>query len=275
MRTKMFSQLASGGSTYGAFTLINQPEVVEIMGSLGLDFMCMDMMLGALDWRTASAMALAAERYGMSTMIRVPSYPWSGRRDMVDHHIATDVLRAVSIGADVVMASLETPEQVASALHPTTNSHRRIYLPKFEFEAHGTPEERAGLDEQTANEHAHAWLLPLIESRLAAEQLEDIVTVDGLQAVFLGMSDLANEFGHPNDYTHPEMDEMVQRAVEQASKHSVAVFVNIMGAGTGPARVQEAVARYEQMGVRGFFLPFDSAILIRFYRDVMSTLRPQ
>jgi 2-keto-3-deoxy-L-rhamnonate aldolase RhmA len=269
---KMFQRFDQGKTSHGAFTLINELEIVEIYGALGLDFVFMDMMVGNVDWSDLAAMCTASDRYGMTPGLRLQSYPWSVKRGMVDYHIASDVLRAISVGAQVVLASLETPEQINSALHPITDAHRRIHLPHFEFAAHGTREELKAYNASAAHDHSHPMFLPILESKFSIDQLPEILTVPGLQAVFIGMSDLSKEFGHPNDYAHPEMQELLARLTEAARKHDIKVFTNIVGTGSTVESARDMVELHTKLGVNAFTLPFDTHVLNRFYSDMMKSL---
>jgi 4-hydroxy-2-oxoheptanedioate aldolase len=116
-------------------------------------------------------------------------------------------------------------------------------------------------------------LLPLLESQLALDKLDEILAVPGLRAVFLGMGDLSVILGHPNDYTHPDLTAFIADTVARAAKHDVAVFANIHGRPTMDG-IAEGVGDFEGLGVKGIFVPRDSAVLIRFYRDLLDRVRP-
>lgn len=265
--SRMLQRLADGETTYGTYTILGQSEVVEIMGHLGMDYVIIDLMMGSVDWSRAATLALAADRYGMTPVIRLPSFPWSGA-DVVDQRLAADVLRAVTIGAQGVRVSLETPEQVAAALVPTRNDHRRVYLPTYELQAHGSAAEAAG-------SHApedRCLLIPIIESELAVQNLDDIMSVEGLEAIALGMGDLVRLLGHPNDFGHPEVMAFIEDVVVRARRHDVAVFANIHGRPTVPEQV-EAARSLEAVGVRGISVAFDTAVLIRYWADLLGRLR--
>ena len=266
----MFERLAAGATAYGAFTDINQPEIAEIAGAIGLDFICIDMMMGAVDWNTSSRITLAAERHGITPAIRLPAFPWAGSRLAIDRHISADIVRAVAGGAQAIFVSLETPEQVQAALLPAASDHRRVYLPAFEFEAHGNALEK----DSVTTPPERAMLFPLIESQLAIDLLDEILAVPGLEGIFLGMGDLSVILGHPNDYAHPDLIAFVQDVINRAAPHDVCVFVNIHGR-AGLEDVATAVREYEVMGARGIFVPRDSAILLRYYRDLLARLRGQ
>jgi 4-hydroxy-2-oxoheptanedioate aldolase len=62
-------------------------------------------------------------------------------------------------------------------------------------------------------------LLVQVETRSAMEKLEDIATVEGVDGVFIGPSDLSASLGHIGNPAHPE----VQKALEDAVRRLKAV----------------------------------------------------
>lgn len=268
MASKLFQRLDKGETVYGANCDINQPEIMEIFGALGLDFLNIDMMMNSVDWRTVAAMTLAADRYDMTPALRLPAYPWSGRAGGIDHHLSGEILRAIAVGVQVICVSLETPEQIEAALRPISDPHRKVYLPSYELSAHGNRDDVSA----SPVDDTRTMLLPLIESELAIELLDDIFAVPGLEAVFLGMGDLSVLFGHPNDYAHPDLTAFVKDAVQRAAKHDVAIFANVHGRPTIDEQAS-AVKDFEALGVKGVFVPRDSAVLVRYYKDLMERIR--
>jgi 4-hydroxy-2-oxoheptanedioate aldolase len=67
--------------------------------------------------------------------------------------------------------------------------------------------------------HTEICLLVQVETRSALEQLEDIASVEGVDGVFIGPSDLAASFGHVGNPQHPE----VQAALADAVRRLVAI----------------------------------------------------
>jgi 4-hydroxy-2-oxoheptanedioate aldolase len=67
--------------------------------------------------------------------------------------------------------------------------------------------------------HTELCLLVQVETRSALGQLEEIASVDGIDGVFLGPSDLAASFGHVGNPQHPE----VQAALEDAVRRLTAI----------------------------------------------------
>jgi 4-hydroxy-2-oxoheptanedioate aldolase len=62
-----------------------------------------------------------------------------------------------------------------------------------------------------------------LETPAALEHLEAIATVDGLDAVFIGPSDLAASLGHPGEPRHPD----VRSAIEGACRRARAIRIPI------------------------------------------------
>ena len=59
-------------------------------------------------------------------------------------------------------------------------------------------------------------VLVQLETRAAVDALEDIAAVDGVDAVFIGPSDLAASLGHLGNNAHPEVRTTIERACSRA-----------------------------------------------------------
>ena len=64
-------------------------------------------------------------------------------------------------------------------------------------------------------------LIVQVETIDALAQLEEIATVDGVDAVFIGPADLSGSMGHPGNQAHPD----VTRAIEDAFQRLKAIKV--------------------------------------------------
>lgn len=64
--------LKAGKTQIGAFITAPCPEVVEVLGVTGYDFVILDTEHTASDIETVVAMMRAAEVYGMTPVVRVP-----------------------------------------------------------------------------------------------------------------------------------------------------------------------------------------------------------
>jgi 2-keto-3-deoxy-L-rhamnonate aldolase RhmA len=268
LSSRLFQRLENNETAFGANCDINQSEIMEISGAVGLDFLIIDMMMNSVDWRTVAAMTLAADHYGITPGIRLPSYPWVGDKAGVDFGLNGQILRAIAVGVQDIVVSLETVEQIEAALLPIADPHRRVYLPSYEYAAHGNKDERAS----TGEDAVRTMLTPLIESERAIEDLDQILAVPGLESIFLGMGDLSVILGHENDYTHPDLAKFIGDVVVRADRNDVAVFANIHGR-SSQDDVVAGVEEYRNLGVKAIYVARDSAVLVRYYTELLGIIR--
>ena len=80
-----------------------------------------------------------------------------------------------------------------------------------------------------------------IESPKAVENVDAICAVEGIDAVFIGPSDLAASYGHLGNPAHPEVQAAMRRIIDRAKAHGTPV-------GT-LAPVESDARRYMEMGV--------------------------
>ncbi|MEX2026896.1 MAG: aldolase/citrate lyase family protein [Pirellulaceae bacterium] len=64
--------------------------------------------------------------------------------------------------------------------------------------------------------------VPMIESVRGVENLEQICSIPGVNAVFVGPNDLTVNMGIPNEYDHPDLIAMLKRIIDTAERQHVA-----------------------------------------------------
>lgn len=77
-------------------------------------------------------------------------------------------------------------------------------------------------------------LLVQAETGTALQNLDEILTVDGVDGVFIGPADLSASLGHPDDAGHPEVMAAIEKAIKQIRK---------AGKAAGTLAVNEDVAK--------------------------------
>jgi 2-keto-3-deoxy-L-rhamnonate aldolase RhmA len=263
----MHDRIGREETALGTLMTTHGPELVEIAGYSGLDFVCIDLMTTSLDWGDVATMVLAAKRYDVTPWVRLPAYPWAG--DQPNPALPAEVLRALAVGAECVMASVNTAPAVEQLLQPMENSHRRFYI--MQGRADGTPEQ-ARLD---ALEPAHR-IFPCIESRTAIDNMDAILDVPGLQQIYLGMGDLTKALGHPREDRHPEVQAIVARIAANARYRGIVVSANTLGY-EGPEdnlgeRVAAGVRALADAGVQVVLIPRPAMVVQDFYERTLELI---
>lgn len=251
--SRMFDKMKAGQPALGTISMSGAPEWVEILGNCGLDFVCADLMITALSWREAADLVRAAKVFDVTPWVRVQGYPWDGGRPST--RSVADVFRAVSIGAECVTVSVDTPEEVEAILHPRADPHRRPWLHH----------------EEGAEGHADALIFPMIESAGAAAHIEEILSIPDLQAIFLALGDLPRALGHPGDVEHPEVRGFIERTVEAGGRHDVKVMANV-GYYDTPAGIAAAAKWLWEAGIPVIWLPYPEYLIDRIYRATIDRI---
>jgi 4-hydroxy-2-oxoheptanedioate aldolase len=126
------------------------------------------------------------------------------------------IKRVLDIGAPALLIPyVQTAEEARRAVAATR------YPPKGVrgVTASGRAARYGRVTDYLKKAHTELCLLVQVETRSALDQLEDIASVDGIDGVFIGPSDLAASLGHVGNPQHPE----VQAALEEAVRRLVAI----------------------------------------------------
>ena len=193
-------KIKSGKTAYGVFMNIGSPSIVEIIGLIGFDFVLIDGEHGPLDLETCENMVRAADRVNTTPVVRIAM------------NIQQNILRYLDSGAlGVQIPLLNTKADVESVVRSVR------YRPEGRRGLAGVRANDWGLSGpmgdyvKTANEEN--LVICQIETLEAVENLKEMLTVPGVDVVFIGPSDLSAAMGYPGQVKHPEVQKMIERLV--------------------------------------------------------------
>ena len=181
----------------GLFTTLNSPAVVEVLAGCGFDWILIDAEHSPTDVADVIAQLRVLAGRGVSALVR------PGWSDMVL------IKRLLDAGVQsLLIPYVETAEAAAAAVGYTR------YAPAGVRGVMGASR-AASYDETTDYLQTAAdeiCVVVQIETAQALANIEAIAAVPGVDAVFIGPSDLAASMGHLGDVRHPQ----VQAAVDDA-----------------------------------------------------------
>jgi 2-keto-3-deoxy-L-rhamnonate aldolase RhmA len=204
--------LARNQIAYGTFCALKDPAVIEILGYAGYDFAIIDLEHSALDLATMEHFIRAAKVAGITSVVRTPQ-----------HDFAT-ILRVVEAGADAVMIPhLMTKEQ----------GKRVVDMAKY------APIGQRGIDGSTRvakygnipmSEHMkqqndHLLVIGMIEDAEAVDNMDELLTIQGLDLLFIGAADLSVSYELPHQVTHPTVRAAIKTVFEKANRAGMKVGV--------------------------------------------------
>lgn len=217
------TQLRNGRVTLGAWCMLPDALATEAIAGLGFDWVCIDLQHGGMDLETAVHMIRAADLAGVTPVVRVP---WN------EPGIIGRVLDAGALGLIVPMIEDAAGARavVDAARYPPVG--RRSFGPTRVGLRDG-PGYFADADQRIA-------VIPMIETRGALDQVDAILAVDGVDAVFIGPYDLSVALGLPpgeND-GEPAFDAALTRVVDACRRAGRGAAI-LSGGARGARRVEQ------------------------------------
>jgi len=253
--------LSEGRNAIGAFVQMANPEVVEVIGEAGYDFVWIDCEHGSIYLETAIQMIRAAESFGTSPIVRVPS------------HDGTFIMRMLDAGAmGIVVPQINTAEQAADVVAAAKyrisgqGSGRRGACPLIRTAGHQVTDWPKYA--QWANDQTTVWLL--VETVEGIENLESILSVDGVDAIVLGAFDLSVSMGYEGDRLHPDVVAVLDGQIEKARAHGVDVVGMLFSPEAAGMRAAQEV--YVRQGCRIFVAGPDRRILSNSFNEIYRTV---
>ncbi len=174
---KLAAQLAQNARPLCAWVGMNEPAVAELLAREAYDAIVLDMQHGALDFAGASRAILSVALAGKPAIVRTP---------VGDFALASRLLDAGAAGI------------IAPMINSGEDARRLVGFTKFPPLGERSWGPRAaltlsGLDGPAYLNAGNAMTqtIAMIETRPALDALDDILSVSGVDGVFIGPSDLS------------------------------------------------------------------------------------
>ncbi len=178
------AKLEEGRVVFGGIVTRYAPDVVEILGALGYDFVMIDCEHGPANLDQVEHMVRAAESFGITPIARIP-----------DHSEHT-ILRFLDCGLQgIIVPHVNTGEQaaaVARAARYYPDGYRSVANGRAHDYGIGVPR-----SESTAWINSQVLVIPMVEDVEAVHNLEDILQVAGADVLHVAASDLGQSLGNP------------------------------------------------------------------------------
>lgn len=188
------------GTYIGEFT---QPGIGALLKSAGCEFVFLDMEHSGMSFETAKAVVRALHDSGIASLLRPPS--------SATHHIA----RACDTGAQGIippmMGSAAQAQGVIDAIkYPPLGTRGAAFgLAHDDFAPLSIPE-------SIAQGNAKTSFVALIETAEGVDSVEEIASLSGCDAIWIGQVDLSISLGVPGEMDHPKLIAATDRIMTAA-----------------------------------------------------------
>lgn len=246
--------LRKGEPTLGTRIVCPWPGVVEIIGYTGLyDYVEFLGEYGPYDLHDLDNLARAAELSGISTMMKIDQQP---RAFLAQRALAAGIQNMLF--ADIM--SVEDAEEAVRAvrMEPRGINGFRMDRKVGYVGVLASPADAVKICED-------AVVALMIERKSAVENLEEILSVEGIDMVQFGPVDYSISIGLPGETNHPKVREAEEKTIKTALKMDVAPRAEI--------NRPEDAKRYIELGVRNFNIGTDLKILFNWWKRNGEELR--
>jgi len=247
---KTFRQrLQAGEVLLSTLVSLPSPEIVELLSKLDFDWLFIDGEHGSFSTIEMQRM-LQACKQDFACLIRVAS------NDLVE------IKRALDIGAAGIIVpqinnAAEAQAAVRAAKYPT-RGNRGVGLAR----AH---EYGLSFSEYLSNADDETCVVIQAETSGAVNDIENIVQLDGVDAILIGPYDLSANLGHTGELDHPNVVAAIDK-VEQACKQAN-VKLGYFGVNV------EAVLPYKEKGFTLLTIGVDSLFVLNSAQTLLEEMK--
>lgn len=238
------ARLRNGEATLGGWIAFASPYIAEMMAGLDYDWIAVEAEHGAISIESIESMLQAIHAGGKPSFVRVPGNDsiWIKR-----------VLDAGAGGIIVPMVnSAEQARQVVSASRFPPTGRRSIGQGRWQFVM-----DRSKVP-QTNEDVA---VIAMIEHVEAVANIDEILEVAGIDAFFIGPTDLGASLGYNKD----EVEQAVKRIIEAGRRHGTPMGIH--------ARMPEEARQRIEQGFQFIAISEAGRMMHQIASDFLKTAR--
>ena len=198
---RMKALIQAGKPALGCSLMFTSPQLVEMLGHAGFDWVLLDCEHGSLSLSDVEIMAMAADAAGITAIARPRSNAAADIQSVLDRGVAGVQIPHIDTAEDA--------RRAVAAVKFGPGAGRGL--------AAGTRPDRWGLGAKMPDfvEQANARSLVCvqIESETAVRNAREIVAVPGIDVFFVGPSDLSQSMGFPGNPKAPPVAKAIDEAL--------------------------------------------------------------
>ena len=231
---------------------LRDPIMAKMVATAGFDFVSLDMEHSSASMETIANQCLVARECGIAPLVR----PY----DPMNAHQNARIMYTGAVGLIVPnVTSKEMAQHVVSSIkyfNGGTRGYSNLSLSSGFTKTFEKDMRRS--DEQTV-------IVIQIESVIAVEKIDEILSVSGVDVVIVGRGDLSHNMGLSGQPNNPLVNDMVNRVFEAAQRHNVTYGLVVKDSESGVSLVKK--------GARFINFSNEQAILINAYKKFVNELR--
>ena len=200
-------KILSGGISIGTFIFeFCTTGIARLAANAGAEFAIFDMEHTGWSMETIKILMASSRSAELVPLVRIPA---------TEYHFTA---RALDMGAMGIMIPMcENAEQakklVSSAKYPPVGKRGAAFTIAHDDYKPGN------IVEKIASANSQTLLIAQIETVGGLENLDAIASVDGIDVLWIGQTDLSTSLGVPGQFDHPLFKDAVQKVVDSCNRH--------------------------------------------------------
>jgi 2-keto-3-deoxy-L-rhamnonate aldolase RhmA len=197
-------RLSSREATFGCWITLGHPAIAEILCQAGYDWLCVDMEHSAITLHQAQQLIQVIDLAGVVPLVRVGSNDPNEIKRVMD-------AGAVGVIVPMVNDADQARAAVAAVKYPPVGK-RGVGLARAQRYGFGFEEYEPWNQDQSV-------VIVQIEHIDAVNNIEDIMSVPGVDGFLIGPYDLSGSLGMPGRFEEPIVEEALERVERAAAEN--------------------------------------------------------
>lgn len=199
-------KLKNNELTIGSWIMMGNPMSVEVMALAGFEWLVVDIEHTSINLETTQALITTIQANGIKALVRV-----SKNEEVV-------IKKVLDMGADGIIVPMVSSKQdailaVEYAKYPPFGK-RGVGL--YRASKYGT-----NFEEYKKWVKEELVIIAQIEHINAVHNIDEILTVDGIDGTIIGPYDLSGSMGYPGDFEREDVKEAVQKVLDRCKMHNM------------------------------------------------------
>lgn len=206
IENKLKRKLLEGKAALGTFMVCNAPDLVEIAGLAGFDFVIIDNEHGPMRAESSQHMIRAAELRGITPIVRIPDRLESTILHILDigaHGIQVPQVNDADAAKEIVEKSKYQPLGKRGLAFPRSADYGLCDITNY-----------------TSAANEETLIITHCENKTCLDNLEDICKIPEIDVIFLGPYDMSQSMGVTGQVTHELVENAAVRVLEITKKYN-------------------------------------------------------
>jgi 2-keto-3-deoxy-L-rhamnonate aldolase RhmA len=199
--------------TIGSWVTLGHTSIAEVMAKAGFEWLVVDMEHSVITLDIAQQLIQVIEGCSVVPLVRV------------GENNANIIKRAMDAGAyGVIVPMINTKEQAEAAV-------KAVKYPPFGTRGVGLARAQDYGDkfnEYAATVNAESIVIAQVEHIDAVNNLESILSVEGIDGCIIGPYDLSGSLGVPGNFEHPDVLAALKKVEQTCKKRRVALGMHVI-----------------------------------------------